>query len=151
MKFDEKLQKISEKSQKRMDTVAIILGISLLIASGCSYFVIEAFGQQDLIQLDCPKNAYHGLDNQGNEACRDILTNQILEPESVIIIDLDSEQTKSNSWIINELETGEITLKGEQPQIIEIIILALIGIVGTIIGVSAKKGKIENISKTRLE
>jgi len=141
MKFDERLQKISEKSQKRMDKVVIILGISLLIASCCSYFVIEAFGQQDLIQLDCPKNAYHGLDNQGNEACRDIITNQILGPESVTII--DSEQTKSDSWIINDLETRETTLNGEQPQTIEIVILALIGIVGTIIGVSAKKRKLK--------
>jgi len=143
MKFDEKLHEISNKSQMRMDRVSIILGISLLIASFCSFFVIEAFGEQDLIQLDCPKNAYHGLDNQGNEACRDILTNQILEPESVIIIDLDSEKTKSGSWIINDQETEEITFNDEQPQIIEIIILALIGIVGGIIGVSAKKGKLK--------
>jgi len=97
MKFDEKL-KISEKSQRRIDRVMIILGLGLLVASGCSYFVIDAFGQQDL-QLECPKNAYHGLDNQGKKACRDILTNQILEPESVIIIDSNSEKTKSDSWI----------------------------------------------------
>jgi len=141
MKFDEKL-KISERSQRRMDRVVIILGLSLLIASGFSYFVIDAFGQQYL-QLDCPNNAYHGLDNQGNEACRDILTNEILEPESVIIIDSDSEKTKSDSWIINDPETGEITLNGEQTPIVEIIILALIGIIGSIIGVSAKKGKLK--------
>jgi len=139
MKLDKRLQKISEKSQKRMDRVVIILGISLLIASCGSYFVIEAFGLQDFIQLDCPNNAYHGLDNQGNEACRDILTNQILEPESVTI--MDSEQTKSDSWIINDLETAEITVNGEQTQIIEIIVLALIGIVGIIIGVITKKKK----------
>ncbi len=93
MRFDEKLQKISEKSQRKFDKAMIILCLSLLIASGASYFVLEAFGQQDLVKLDCPKGAYHGLDNQGNEACRDILTNQILEPESVIIIDSDSEKT----------------------------------------------------------
>jgi len=110
MKFDEKLDKISKKSQIRMDRVSIILGISLLIASFGSYVVIEAFGQQDLIELDCPKNAYHGLDNQGNEACRDILTNQILEPESITIIDSDSEKTKSDSWITNDLKTGEVTI-----------------------------------------
>jgi len=141
MKFDEKLRKISEKSQKRMDRVVIILGLSLLVASCCSYFVIDAFGQQYL-QLDCPNNAYHGLDNQGNEACRDILSNEILEPESVIMIDSDSEKTKSDSWIINDPETGEIILNGES-QIAEIIILALIGIVASIIGVSAKKGKLK--------
>jgi len=140
--FNEKLQKISEKSQRRMDRVVIILGLALLIASFCSYFVIDAFGQQD-IQLDCPKGAYHGLDNQGNQACRDIQTNQILEPESVIIIDSDSEKTKSNSWIVNDPKTGEITVNGEQAPIAEIIILALIGIVGSIIGVSAKKGKLK--------
>ncbi len=89
MKFDEKL-KISEKSQRRMDKVLIMLGLALLVASGCSYFGIDAFGQQDL-QLDCPKNTSHGLDSQGNEACRDIITNQILEPEPVIIIDSNSE------------------------------------------------------------
>ena len=141
MKFDEKLQ-ISEKSQKRMDRVLIILGLALLVASGCSYFVIDAFGQQDL-QLDCPKNAYHGLDNQGNEACRDILTNQILEPESVIIIDSNSEKTESDSWIINNLETGEIILNDDQTTTIEIIILALIGIVGSIITINAKKRKLQ--------
>jgi len=139
MKFNEKLQ-ISEKSQRRMDRVAIILGLSLLIASGGSYFVIDAFGQQYL-QLDCPTNAYHGLDNQGNEACRDILTNQILEPESATII--DSEKTRSVPWIINDPKTGEIALNDEQAPIIEIIILALIGIIGSIIGVSAKKGKLK--------
>ncbi len=126
-----------------MDRVSIILGISLLIASFGSYVVIEAFGQQDLIELDCPKNAYHGLDNQGNEACRDILTNQILEPESITIIDSDSEKTKSDSWITNDPKTGEVIINGEQPQIIEIIILALIGIIGSIIGVSAKKRKLK--------
>jgi len=141
MKFDEKL-KISEKSQKRMDSVLIILGLALLVASGCSYFVIDAFGQQDL-QLDCPKNAYHGLDNQGNKACRDILTKQILEPESVIIIDSNSEKTKSDSWIINDPKTGEIILNDGQTITVEIIILALIGIVGSIIAIYAKKRKLQ--------
>jgi len=146
MKFDKKLQKISEKSQMRRDRVVIILGLSLLVASCFSYFVIEAFGQQDL-QLDCPKNAYHGLDNQGNKACRDILTNQILEPESVIIIDSYSEKTNPDSWIINDSETGKIILNDEQSPIVEIIILGLIGIVGSIIGISAKKGKLKTFQR----
>ncbi len=143
MKFNEKLQ-ISEKSQRRMDRVVIILGLSLLIASCFSYFVIEAFAQSVPLELDCPNNAYHGLDNQGNEACRDILTNQILEPESVIIIDSVSEKTtKSDSWIINDPRTGETILNDEQTPIVEIIILVLIGIVGSIIGVSAMKSKLK--------
>jgi len=126
----------------KMDRISIILGLSLLIASFCSYYVVEAFAQPVLFEFDCPENAYHGLDNQGNEACRDILTNEILEPESSIIINSNSEKTKSDSWIINDPETGEIILNGES-QIAEIIILALIGIVGSIIGVSAKKGKLK--------
>jgi hypothetical protein len=141
MKFDEKL-KISEKSQRRMDRVLITLGLSLLVASCFSYFVIDAFGQQDL-QLDCPTNAYHGIDNQGNEACRDILTNQILEPESVIIIDSNSEKIKSDSRIINNPETAEIILDDDQTTTVEIIIFALIGIVGSIIAINAKKRKLQ--------
>jgi len=141
MKFDEKL-KIPDKSQRSMDRVLIILGLALLVASGCSYFVIDAFGQQDL-QLNCPKNAYHGLDNQGNEACRDILTNQILEPESVIIIDSNSEKIKSDSWIINNPETAEIILNDDQTTTVEIIIFALIGVVGSIIAINAKKRKLQ--------
>ena len=60
----------------------ILLGVSLVVASCCSYFVIDAFGQQSF-DLNCPKNAYHGLDNQGNEICRDVLTNEILESEPI--------------------------------------------------------------------
>ncbi len=141
MKFDEKL-KIPEKSQRKIDRVLIILGLALLVASCFSYFVIDAFGQQDL-QLNCPKNAYHGIDNLGNEACRDILTNQILEPESVIIIDSNSEKTESDSWIINDPETAEIILNDDQTTVVEIIILALIGIVGSIIAINAKKRKLQ--------
>ena len=141
MKFDEKL-KIPDKSQRSMDRVLIILGLALLVASGCSYFVIDAFGQQDL-QLNCPKNAYHGIDNQGNEACRDILTNQILEPESVIIIDSNSEKIKSDSWIINNPETAEIILNDDQTTTVEIVILALIGVVGSIIVINTKKRKLQ--------
>jgi len=134
MKFDEKFQKISEKSQKRMDRVVIVLGLVLLVASCFSYFAIEAFAQQDLVKLDCPKNAYHGLDNQGNEACRDIQTNQILEP---IIITNSEKTTESNSWIITSPEAGADVL------IVEIITLALIGIVGSIIGVSVKRRNLQ--------
>jgi len=42
----------------------------------------SAFGQES---LDCPKGTYHGLDNQGNEACRDIQTNQIVDPNTGIM------------------------------------------------------------------
>ena len=143
MKIDEKLHKISEKSQSKMERVAIILGVLLFVGSFVSYFAIEAFAQQDLVKLDCPENAYYGFGNQGNTVCRDIQTNQILEPESVIIIGSDSEKTaESNPWIITNSETGEMLFNSQQTPTVEIIIiLALIGIVGSIIGVSVWKKK----------
>ena len=64
MKLDEKLQKISVRTQKRMDRAGIILGLSLLVASFVSFFVLEAYGQQDLFTLNCPENAYHGLERR---------------------------------------------------------------------------------------
>ena len=136
MKFDEKL-KISEKSQKKMDRILIILGLALLVASCSSYFVIDAFGQQYL-QLDCPKNAYYGFDNQGNEKCRDIQTNQIIEPESVVVVDSDLEKTQSDIEMTDS-ETREI-LNDAQTPIIGLVIL--VGIIG-VIGVFAKKIKLE--------
>ena len=136
MKFDEKL-KISEKSQKRRDRILIILGLVLLVASGSAYFAIDAFGQQYL-QLDCPKNAYYGFDNQGNEKCRDIQTNQIIEPESVVVVDSalahphsDIEMTDSETRVI---------LNDAQTPIVGLVIL--VGIIG-VIGVFAKKTKLE--------
>ena len=140
MKFVEKSQKISEKSQRRIDRIGIILGLSLLIACGFSYFVLDAFGQQDF-EIDCPKNSYHGLDSQGNEACRDILTNQIIEPELRMIS--DSEKTESDYKVIIVPETGKIILNNEQTPIVEISILVLIGIGVSVIGVIAKKRKLK--------
>ena len=141
MKIDEKLQKVSEKSQKRMERVAIILGVSLLVVSSISYFAIEAFAQQDCVKLDCPKDAYRGFDNQGNTVCRNIETNQILEPESAIIIDSNSEKTSElETWKITNPETGEIILNDNQTSIVQIIIFGLIGI-GAFIGISAKNKK----------
>ena len=105
LKFDEKLQKIPEKVHSKKDRIEIILGVSLLVACGFSYFVLDAFGEE-MFLLDCPENSYHGLDNQGNAACRDIQTNQILEPVSVTIVDSNSDETRSNSGINIFQETG---------------------------------------------
>jgi hypothetical protein len=147
MKFVEKSQKISEKSQRRIDRIGIILGLSLLIACGFSYFVLDAFGQQDF-EIDCPKNSYHGLDSQGNEACRDILTNQIIEPESRMI--LDSEKMESDYKVIIVPETGKIILNNEQTPIVEISILVLIGIGVSVIGVITKKRKLKIFQRKSL-
>lgn len=144
MNIDEKIEKISEKPQARIDKIAIILGLSLAIASCCSFFVIEVFGQQEFI-LDCPKNAYHGIDNQGNEVCRDILTNQIIES---VFINLNSEKiTNSDSQTIIDPKTREIIVNYDQFPTTEIIILLSIVIIGSIIGVLVKKGKLEIFQK----
>lgn len=126
-----------------MDRIAIILSITLLVASGASYFVLEAFGQQLTLDLDCPNYAYHGLDGNGNEVCRDIETNAILELESEIIVDSNTEDTKSESVVIAETKTGEMVLNDIQVPIIEIIIIGVIGIIGGIIGLSLKAKKFQ--------
>jgi len=140
MKFDERMQKISEKAQSKRDKIGIILGISLLVACGLSYFVLDAFGEQEFL-IECPKNAYHGLDNQGNAACRDILTNQVLEPESITAVDL--ETTKSDSGVIIVPGIGERTINGEQTPIFWIMGLFLIGILGSVVIISVKKEKFQ--------
>ena len=141
MKFDERSKKISEKSQGRKDMVMITLGLGLLVVACFSYFTLEAFGQEDLVKLDCPKDAYHGLDDQGNNACRDIQTNKILEPELVTTIDSDPKNTESDFSITNT-QASEVILNDEQIPIIEIIVLGLIGIGGSIIALNAKKRKL---------
>lgn len=98
--------------------------------------------------LDCPKGAYHGLDNQRMEVCRDIETNQIVEPDTEKIIDSDTgEITDSGSKIMSnsdiEIRTDsampEIILNDEQTTYVEFGILGLIGIIGAIVGISRKK------------
>ncbi len=98
--------------------------------------------------LDCPKGAYHGLDNQRMEVCRDIETNQIVEPDTEKIIDSDTgEITDSGSEIMSnsdiEIRTDsampEIILNDEQTTYVEFGILGLIGIIGAIVGISRKK------------
>jgi hypothetical protein len=121
----------------KQDKMMILLGVSLVVASCCSYFVIDAFGQQSF-DLNCPKNAYHGLDNQGNEICRDVLTNEILESEPMIT-NLDSEK------ILNS--DSQTIVDYEQFPIVEILIFSLIGIIGGIIGVIAKKRKLSIFQK----
>jgi len=83
----------------------------------------SAFGQES---LDCPKGTYHGLDNQGNEACRDIQTNQIVDP---------------NTGIMTDSQTGEIILQGDQETYVAMGIAILIFIIiAAIIAGLAKRG-----------
>jgi len=104
--------------------------------------------KSDFSKLDCPEGTYHGLDNQGNDACRDILTNQIVDPEIRIITDSGNEMiidsgnemiTDSGRGRITDSGIGEIILNDDQTDYIKIGILGLIGIIAAVIGVSRKK------------
>jgi len=48
--------------------------VVLIVICLIPLFIVPAFA------LQCPDGAYIGRDNQGNEACRDIKTNQIINP-----------------------------------------------------------------------
>ena len=50
--------------------------IVILVIAFVLLIPLTAFAQES---LNCPKGAYHGLDNAGNDACRDIETNKIVK------------------------------------------------------------------------
>jgi len=104
--------------------------------------------QPDFSKIDCPEGTYHGLDTQGNDACRDILTNKIVDPETRIITDSGNEMIidSGNEMIIDsgrgritDSSMGEIILNDDQTDYVKIGILGLIGIITAVIGVSRKK------------
>jgi len=96
--------------------------------------------------LDCPEGTYYGLDNQGMQACRDIQTNQIVEPDTLKIIDSEEisdsdgkRMTGSDIKIRTDSALPEIILNDEQISYVGFGILGLIGIIGGIIGISRTK------------
>ena len=96
--------------------------------------------------LDCPEGTYYGLDNQGMQACRDIQTNQIVEPDTLKIIDSEEisdsdgkRMTGSDIKIRTDSALPEIILNDEQTSYVGFGILGLIGIIGGIIGISRTK------------
>ena len=96
--------------------------------------------------LDCPEGTYYGLDNQGMQACRDIQTNQIVEPDTLKIIDSEEisdsdakRMSSSDIKIRTDSAFPEIILNDEQTSYVGFGILGLIGIIGGIIGVSRTK------------
>jgi hypothetical protein len=80
---------------------------------------LTTFAQESLL---CPSGSYHGLDNTGNDACRDVKTNQIIEslskptPESKI----DSPSSPSKIITFGDDSTPLIILVG----------MIVIGVVG---------------------
>ena len=110
----------------------------------------------DFSKLDCPQGTYHGLDNQGYEACRDIQTNQIVISEKGIMADSDIEiktesepglMTDSNIEIKTDSTSGEIFQNNEDAPYVGIGILVTIGIIAGVVGVTRKEIKSEIIQR----
>lgn len=76
------------------------------------------------IQRTCPDGTYQGRDNQGNFACRDIDTNQIVDP---------------NTGLMYDSQTGEVILDDNQSMYVGIGIIIVILIVGGVIAALKKK------------
>ena len=76
------------------------------------------------IQRTCPDGTYQGRDNQGNFACRDIDTNQIVDP---------------NTGLMYDSQTGEVILDDNQSMYVGIGIILVILIIGVIIVASKRK------------
>ncbi len=74
------------------------------------------------VERTCPVGTYQGLDNQGNFACRNIDTNQIVDP---------------NTGIMTDSQTGEIILEDNQLLYIGIGFVVLI----IILGIAKSKSK----------
>jgi len=78
------------------------------------------------IERTCPSGTYQGRDNQGNFACRDIKSNQIVDP---------------NTGIMTDSQTGQIILNDEEMTYVGVGILVFIIIIGIIVGISRKKSE----------
>ena len=76
------------------------------------------------IERTCPDGTYQGRDNQGNFACRDIDTNQIVDP---------------NTGLMYDSQTGEVILDDNQSMYVGIGIILVILIIGVIIVASKRK------------
>ncbi|MCH7967625.1 MAG: HNH endonuclease [Thaumarchaeota archaeon] len=78
------------------------------------------------VKRTCPVGTYQGLDNQGNFACRDIDTNQIVDP---------------NTGIMTDSQTGEIILGEGQMGGIVLGVIFLIIIIAIAVKVASSKSK----------
>ena len=112
--------------------------------------VTELQKDPDFSKLNCPQGTYHGLDNQGIEACRDIETNQIVISDTGIMTDLDREMmaesdrpkmADSDTEIMIDSAAGEIFLNDEDVPYVGIGILVSIGIVAGVLGLTRKEIK----------
>jgi len=85
----------------------------------------------------CPEGAYVGRDNQGNTACRDILSNQIIDSETIVTdsgrgtISDSGRGTITNSIITNS--DNEIISNDKQTDYTIFGILGVFGLIGAAI------------------
>jgi len=99
-------------------------------------FIIIAFTLVFLIptgtfaqeSISCPSGAYHGLDNAGNDACRDIETNKIVEPLSKSMP--ESDPSLPESKITSPSSPSEIITFGDNTIVILLVGLVVIAIIG---------------------
>jgi len=104
--------------------------------------VTELQKEPDFSKLNCPQGTYHGLDNQGIEACRDIETNQIIISDTGIMAESDlPKMADSDTEIIIDSAAGEIFLNDEDVPYVGIGILVSIGIVAGVLGLTRKEIK----------
>ncbi len=126
--------------------------------------VTELQKDPNFSKLNCPQGTYHGLDNQGIEACRDIETNQIVISDREIMTDSDTEvltesdrekmtesgrpkMANSDREIMIDSAVGEIFLNDEDVPYVGIGILVSIGIVAGVLGLTRKQIKSEIIQR----
>jgi hypothetical protein len=84
----------------------IIIAIALVFLIPTSVFAQES--------LLCPSGSYHGLDNTGNDACRDVKTNQIVEslPKPIPESKINSPSSPSEIITFSDDSTPLILLVG---------------------------------------
>ena len=90
----------------------IIIAIAFVLLIPTSSF---AYAQSS---LNCPDGTYYGKDNQGNDACRDIKTNQIIESttNTQIFQDLSSDNSIFYLLIIGVLVIVIIVILVKRPK-----------------------------------
>ncbi len=78
----------------------IIISIAFVLLIPTTVFAQES--------LDCPSDSYHGLDNSGNDACRDIETNKVVKtlPKSNTTSSSSSSDDNPISMFFNSLMKG---------------------------------------------
>ncbi|QLH06968.1 HNH endonuclease signature motif containing protein [Nitrosopumilus ureiphilus] len=82
--------------------------------------------------LKCPSGTYYGLDNQGNPACRDTQSNQIVDP---------------NTGMRYDSQTGDVVLQDEQIGYVVIGVIIFIIIIAVIAKTSQSKSEPEYTEK----